>query len=52
MLKSVEHKEPVNRKTTDAEVITVILLAAAYFGGNIETSIFCPLCRHDAPHVE
>jgi hypothetical protein len=39
MLKSVEHKEPINRKTTDSEVITVILLAAAYFGGNIETSI-------------
>jgi hypothetical protein len=39
ILKSMEHKEPINRKTTDAEVITVILLAACYFGGNIETSI-------------
>jgi hypothetical protein len=39
ILKSMEHKEPKNRKITDAEVITVILLAACYFGGNIETAI-------------
>jgi hypothetical protein len=39
MLKSMAHKEPINRKVTDAEVITVILLAACYFGGNIETGI-------------
>jgi hypothetical protein len=39
ILKSVQHKEPVNRKTTDAELITVILPAAVYFGGNMETAL-------------
>jgi hypothetical protein len=44
-------KSGINRKTTDAEVITVILLAAAYFGSNIDASISfvrsagrCPAC--------
>jgi hypothetical protein len=36
ILKSRNHKEPESRKTTDAEVITVILLATQYFAGNIE----------------
>jgi hypothetical protein len=39
ILKSMEHKEPINRKTTDAEIATVTLIAARYFGGNIETTI-------------
>jgi hypothetical protein len=39
ILKSMDYKEPINRKTTDAEIATVILIAARYFGGNIETSI-------------
>lgn len=39
ILKSMNYKEPANRQTTDAEIITVILLAAQYFGGNIEHSI-------------
>jgi hypothetical protein len=39
ILKSVNHKEPQTRKTGDAEIITVILLAAQYFGGNIEKSL-------------
>ena len=39
ILKSMSYKEPTNRKITDAEVITVILFAAGYFGGNIETGI-------------
>jgi hypothetical protein len=36
ILKSMDYKEPINRKTTDAEIATVILIAAGYFGGNIE----------------
>jgi hypothetical protein len=36
---SMNHKEPESRKTTDAEIITVVLIAARYFGGNIETSL-------------
>ncbi len=40
ILKSMAHKEPINRKTSDAEIATVILLAAQYFGGNIEKSMF------------
>jgi hypothetical protein len=39
ILKSMGDKEPINRKVTDAEVITVILLSACYSDGNIETGI-------------
>jgi hypothetical protein len=39
ILKSMRYKEPKNRKTTDAEIFTVVLIAAGYFGGNIETAI-------------
>jgi hypothetical protein len=39
ILKSMDYKEPVNRKTTDSEIATVILIAARYFGGNMETAI-------------
>jgi hypothetical protein len=39
ILKSMNHKEPERRKTTDAEIITVVLIAAGYFGGNIETAL-------------
>ncbi|MFC4672909.1 transposase [Dysgonomonas termitidis] len=35
----MNHKEPERRKTTDAEIITVVLIAARCFGGNIETSL-------------
>jgi hypothetical protein len=38
ILKSMNYKEPINRKTTDAEVFTVVLIAAGYFD-NIETAI-------------
>lgn len=39
ILKSMNHQEPESRKTTDAEIITVVLLAAGYFAGNIEKSL-------------
>ncbi|GAB6120166.1 IS982-like element ISEfm1 family transposase [Dysgonomonas termitidis] len=39
ILKSMNHKEPESRKTSDAEIITVVLIAAQYFAGNIEKSI-------------
>jgi hypothetical protein len=39
ILKSMSYKEPKNRKTTDSEIAGVILIAARYFGGNIETCI-------------
>jgi hypothetical protein len=39
LLKSFDHKEAESRKATDAEVITTLLIAAQYFGGNIEKSI-------------
>lgn len=35
ILKSMDYKEPINRKTTDAKIATVILIDARYFGGNI-----------------
>jgi hypothetical protein len=34
ILKSVNCREPEHRKTSNAEIITVALLAAGYFGGN------------------
>ena len=39
LLKSISYKEPKSRKTTDAEIITTMLIAAQYFGGNIEKAI-------------
>jgi hypothetical protein len=33
------HKEPINRKTSDSELATTLLIAALYFGGNIEKAI-------------
>ena len=39
ILKTTNHIEPESRKTTDSEVITVVLIAAQYFGGNIEKAI-------------
>jgi len=39
ILKSMNYKEPETRRTGDAEIITVVLIAARYFGGNIDTSL-------------
>ncbi|KAA6307560.1 hypothetical protein EZS27_040769 [termite gut metagenome] len=39
IFKSMGHKEPINRKTTDSELATTLLIAAGYFGGNIEKAI-------------
>jgi len=39
ILKSKSYKEPQNRKVSDSEVSAVILIAAMFFGGNIETAI-------------
>lgn len=39
ILKSMNYKEPSSRKTSDSEIITVVLIAACYFGGNIEKSL-------------
>ncbi|MDR1183091.1 MAG: hypothetical protein LBL13_14075, partial [Bacteroidales bacterium] len=44
ILKSMNHKEPESQKTTDAEIITVVLLAAGYFAGNIEMSLCFVRC--------
>jgi hypothetical protein len=39
----MNYKESETRKTSDAEIITVVLIAAQYFAGNIEKSI-CFVC--------
>ena len=39
LLQSMSYKDPESRKMTDAEIITVILIAAQYYSGNIEKSI-------------
>ena len=36
LLKSLEHKQDVRAEVTDAEVITIALIAMLYFGGNFE----------------
>jgi hypothetical protein len=51
ILKSMNHKEPESRKTTDAEIITVVLLAAGYFAGNIEKSLCFVRCTGLMPHI-
>jgi hypothetical protein len=35
ILIEIGHKEPVSRNTSDSEIITVALIAAKYFHGNI-----------------
>jgi hypothetical protein len=51
ILKSMNYKEPENRRSSDAEIMTVVLIAAGYFGGNTEKSLsfvrstdLMPLC--------
>lgn len=39
ILIKIGHKEPVNRNTSDSEIITVALMAAKYFHGNIDHAI-------------
>jgi hypothetical protein len=51
MLKTINHKEPASRKTTDAEIITVALLAAGYFAGNIEKSLCFVRSTGLMPHI-
>lgn len=36
LLKSFEHKQDPRAEVTDAEVITIALVAMLYFGGNFE----------------
>ncbi len=38
LLKSLEHREDVRAEVSDAEVITIALVAMLYFGGNFERS--------------
>lgn len=51
ILKSMNHKEPESRKTNDAEIITVVLIAAGYFAGNIEKSICFVRCTGLMPNM-
>ena len=38
LLKGIEHKEPLNRKVFDSEVITTALVAGLYFGGHLDNA--------------
>jgi hypothetical protein len=38
LLKSLEHREDVRARVSDAEVVTIALIAMLYFGGNFERS--------------
>jgi len=39
LLKEIGHKEPATRNASDSEIITVALIAAKYFHGNIDHAI-------------
>ncbi len=39
LLKTMDHKEPHTRKTTDSEIMTALMISTLYFGGNIEKAI-------------
>jgi hypothetical protein len=39
ILIEIGHKEPSSRNTSDSEIITVVLIAAKYFYGNIDHAI-------------
>jgi hypothetical protein len=51
ILKSMNHKEPENRRISDAEVSTVILIGAMYFGGNMETAMNFVRCTGLIPNM-
>jgi hypothetical protein len=51
ILKSMNHKELESRKTNDAEIITVVLLAAQYFAGNIEKLLCFVRCTGLMPNL-
>jgi hypothetical protein len=51
ILKSMSYKEPKNRKISDSEVSTVILIAAMYFGENIEIARCFVRSTHLMPHM-
>ena len=45
----IGHKEPVNRKSSDSELIAVALIAAKYFHGNIDHAISFVKCTNLLP---
>lgn len=47
----MNYKEPESRKTGDAEIITMVLIAAQYFSGNIEKSLCFVRCTGLMPHM-
>ncbi|WP_163318764.1 IS982 family transposase [Dysgonomonas sp. 520] len=47
----MNHREPESRKTCDAEIITVVLIAAQYFSGNIEKSLCFVRCTGLMPDM-
>lgn len=51
ILKSMNYKEPKTRKTSDAEIITVVLIAAQYFAGNMEKSLCFVRSTGLMPHM-
>jgi hypothetical protein len=51
LLKSINHKEPGSRKTTNAEIITLVLLAGGFFAGNIEKSLCVVRCTGLIPDM-
>jgi len=51
ILKALEHREDPRRQMEDAEVITTGLVAALWFGGNIEKARSCLESTHAIPDM-
>jgi hypothetical protein len=49
ILTEIGHKEPVNRNSSDSELIAVALIAAKYFHGNIDHAINFVKCTNLLP---
>jgi hypothetical protein len=47
----IGHKEPVNRNSSDSELIAVALIAAKYFHGNIDHAISFVKCTNLLPRM-
>lgn len=51
VLKTLHHYEDLQRQMTDAEVITTAIVAALYFGGNLERARALLSHPHSIPHM-
>lgn len=51
LMKESGHREPINRNTSDSEIITTALIAAKYFHGHIDNAISFVKCSGLMPQM-